>query len=111
MNVEVRIPTLLRKFTKGKATVKVEGKTIEELLKELNKKYPGIRERICDEKGEIRRFINIYVNDEDIRFLKGKKTKLEDGNEVSILPAVAGGGSTRLPMQPRSPFISRRKAR
>lgn len=92
MSIEVRIPTLLRKFTKEKNVVKIEGKTIGELLKELNKKYPGIGERICDEKGEIRRFINFYVNDEDIRFLKGMKTKLKDGDEVSILPAVAGGG-------------------
>lgn len=107
MSIEVRIPTLLRKFTKGKATVKVEGKTIEELLNDLDKRCPGIKKRICDEKGEIKRFINIYVNDEDIRFLEGKKTRLKDGDEVSILPAVAGGGSTRPDfIGPRSPFLS-----
>ncbi len=91
-NVKVRIPTPLRKLTGGKAEVESSGKTIGDLIGALESAYPGIRERLCDEHGEIRRFVNIYVNDEDIRFRTGLGTELKPGDEVSIVPAIAGGG-------------------
>ncbi|HAM38587.1 MAG: molybdopterin synthase sulfur carrier subunit [Elusimicrobia bacterium RIFOXYC2_FULL_34_12] len=91
MAIKVRIPTPLQKLTDKKAEVKCSGKTVIELIAILDKKYPGIKERLCDEKGNIRRFINIFVNEQDIRFLKGKNSKLKDGDDVSIIPAIAGG--------------------
>ena len=91
MTIKVRIPTPLRKFTDGKGEVESEGKNIEELLNNLENRYPGIKERLCDESGNLRRFVNIYVNEEDIRFIKGKDTVLSDGDAVSIVPAIAGG--------------------
>ncbi|MFA5780305.1 MAG: ubiquitin-like small modifier protein 1 [Elusimicrobiota bacterium] len=91
MSIKVRIPTPLQKLTDGKSEVESSGKTVIQLIDELEKKYPGIKERLCDEKGNIRRFINIFVNEKDIRFLKGQKTKLKNGDEVSIIPAIAGG--------------------
>lgn len=87
----VRIPTPLRKLTAEAETVSAEGKTIEEILFHLNQTYPGLGERICDENGNIRRFINIFLNDEDIRFLQDKATPVKEGDEISILPAIAGG--------------------
>lgn len=89
--IKVKIPQVLQKFTENKFEVEIEGEDIIELVDNLEKKYPGIKERICDEDGKIRRFINIYVNNEDMRFLEGDKTKLKDGDEVSIIPAIAGG--------------------
>jgi len=91
MPAKVRIPAPLRKLTSDKAVVEVNGKTIQEILQSLDKDYPGLKERICDESGQIRRFVNIFVNGEDIRFKEGPNTKVADGAEVSIIPAIAGG--------------------
>ncbi len=91
MEVKVRIPTPLRKLTKGIPEVKVTGATVSQLINNLEREYPGIKERICEGDGKVRRFVNIYVNDEDIRFLQNTDTALKDGDEVSIIPAIAGG--------------------
>ncbi|PIQ89253.1 MAG: molybdopterin synthase sulfur carrier subunit [Candidatus Omnitrophica bacterium CG11_big_fil_rev_8_21_14_0_20_42_13] len=91
MSVKVRIPAPLQKLTSNKSEVEVEAATIKELVESLEKVYPGIKGRICDESGKIRRFINFYVNDEDVRFLKGDDTVLKDADQVSIIPAIAGG--------------------
>ena len=91
MPVRVRIPTPLRSLTKGSAQVEATSGSVLELIDDLERQYPGLRERILDEGGEIRRFVNVYVNEEDIRFLDGDKTSLKDGDEVSIVPALAGG--------------------
>jgi len=87
----VRIPTPLRRLTGEKDEVTVNSKNIGELINELEKQFPGIRERLCDETGNVRRFINLYVNNEDIRFLKGVETELKENDIVSIIPAIAGG--------------------
>ncbi len=87
----VRIPTPLRKLTGGAEEVQAPGKSVGELIGELEKKYPGIKERICDDTGAVRRFVNIFVKDEDIRFLQNLETPLGDKDEVSIVPAIAGG--------------------
>jgi molybdopterin synthase sulfur carrier subunit len=92
MAVRVRIPTPLRAMTKGAADVQVTADTVGDLIEDLERQFPGMRERLVEESGEIRRFINIYVNQEDIRFLQGAKTALKQGDEVSIVPAIAGGG-------------------
>ena len=89
--IKVRIPTPLRPLTKGQGEVEEKGATISEVIENLNSSYPGLKERLCDDKGELRRFVNVYVNEEDIRFLKGKDTALKSGDEVSIVPAIAGG--------------------
>ncbi|MCA9483138.1 MAG: MoaD/ThiS family protein [Nitrospina sp.] len=91
MSVKVRIPTPLMKLTNNQAEVSAEGATIEEMFNNLESQFSGIKERICEENGSPRRFINIYVNEEDIRFLEGEKTQIKDGDEVSIIPAIAGG--------------------
>ena len=91
MSVVVRIPTPLRKMTQNEAEVSAEGSDIASLIDDLENNYPGIKDRICDDQGEIRRFVNIYLNDEDIRFLQGQSTSLADGDEISIIPAIAGG--------------------
>ncbi len=91
MSVTVRIPTPLQKLTQNRETVKAEGANIKELIENLEKEFPGIKERICDESGKVRKFINIYVNEEDVRFLQKDKTPLKAGDEVSIIPAIAGG--------------------
>jgi molybdopterin synthase sulfur carrier subunit len=91
MAAKVRIPAPLRKLTKDQAVVESNGTTIEAILADLEKNYPGIRERICDETGQVRRFINIFLNGEDIRFKEGIKTKVDTSAEVSIIPAIAGG--------------------
>ena len=91
MPIPVSIPTPLRPLTDNLDTVEVEGATIAELLAALEKKYPGIGERLLDDKGNVRRFVNIYVNGEDIRFLQDKETPVKPGEEVSIVPAIAGG--------------------
>jgi molybdopterin synthase sulfur carrier subunit len=91
MAITVRIPTPLRKLTANLDTVTADGASIGDLLANLEAQYPGLGERILDEQGALRRFINVYVNDEDVRFLQGKETALKDGDEVSILPAIAGG--------------------
>ena len=92
MSIKVRIPQPMQKFTKGEDQVEVTGSDIKGLIDDLEKKFPGIRERICDESGKVRRFINIYVNEEDVRFLQGDATAIKDGDEISIIPAIAGGG-------------------
>jgi molybdopterin synthase sulfur carrier subunit len=89
--IKVRIPTPLRPLTKGQGEVEVSAGSIIDLIDNLNAAHPGIKARLCDESGELRRFVNIYVNEEDIRFLKGKDTSLNAGDEVSIVPAIAGG--------------------
>jgi sulfur-carrier protein len=91
MAKKVRIPTPLRKLTNNEELVEVSGSTIAEAITELQSRYPGIQERLVDEKGEVRRFVNVYVNEEDIRFLKNQNTPLKDGDEISIIPAIAGG--------------------
>ncbi|MBE9076401.1 MoaD/ThiS family protein [Romeria aff. gracilis LEGE 07310] len=91
MSVKVLIPTPLQKFTQNQAAIESNGSSITELLNDLESNFPGIKARLCDEKGDLRRFINFYVNSEDIRFLDGQATPLKDGDEVSIVPAVAGG--------------------
>ena len=91
MPVTVRIPTPLRAVAKGNADVQAKGDTIEDVIGDLEHQFPGLRERLVDESGELRRFINIYVNQEDIRFLENKATVLKDGDEVAIVPAIAGG--------------------
>jgi molybdopterin synthase sulfur carrier subunit len=91
MAVKVRIPTPLRKLTNEQELVQIEAKTITEAVAQLQAKFPGIQERLVDEKGEVRRFVNVYVNEEDIRFLQNQNTALKDGDEISIIPAIAGG--------------------
>jgi len=91
MPVLVRIPTPLRTLTKGSAEVQAKGDTVAALVESLEGQFPGLRERLLDESGELRRFINVYVNEEDVRFLQGKKTALKEGDHVSIVPAIAGG--------------------
>ena len=91
MPVTVRIPTPLRAVAKGNADVQAKGDTIEDVIADLERQFPGLRERLVDDGGELRRFINIYVNQEDIRFLDNKATALKDGDEVAIVPAIAGG--------------------
>jgi len=92
MPVSVRIPTPLRTLTKGADEVKVEGKNIKEVIENLEANYKGIKERICDNDGQIRRFVNFYLNDEDIRFIGNINTPVKDGDHISIVPAIAGGG-------------------
>ncbi|MDY6783221.1 MAG: MoaD/ThiS family protein [Cyanobacteriota bacterium] len=91
MSVKVLVPTALQKYTNDKATLEVSGSNVSELIDALETHCPGIKARICDEEGKPRRFLNLYVNSEDIRFLQNTETQLKDGDEVSIVPAVAGG--------------------
>ena len=91
MSVRVRIPTPLRRFTGGAEEVTAGGGTIGSVMEDLERKHPGIKERLCDEQGRVRRFVNIYVNGDDIRFLSSLDTAVKDGDEVSIVPAIAGG--------------------
>ena len=91
MSVPVRIPTPLRKLTQNQEIVQIEGATIRDLINNLEQSYPGLKERICDDQNNIRRFVNVFVNDEDIRFLQDAETAVNPGDEVSIFPAVAGG--------------------
>jgi molybdopterin synthase sulfur carrier subunit len=89
--VQVRVPTPLRRYTAGNGAVEAEGATVAALVDDLEKRYPGMKDRICDEGGQVRRFVNIFVNGEDIRFLKHLDTPLKAGDELSIVPAIAGG--------------------
>lgn len=91
MSVSVRIPTILRTYTNGAAEVSGEGATLREVLQKLDADYPGIGGRILDETGKIRRFVNVYVGEEDVRFAQGLDTPTPDGVQVSVIPAVAGG--------------------
>lgn len=91
MSARVRVPTPLRRFTGGSEEVDATGATIAALVEDLETRHPGIKERICDEEGKVRRFVNIFVNGDDIRFLNNLETAIKDGDEVSIVPAIAGG--------------------
>jgi len=91
MAKNVRIPTPLRKLTNNQEVVEVNASTINEAITELQTRFPGFKERLLDETGAVRRFVNVYVNEEDIRFLQNQQTKLKDGDEISIIPAIAGG--------------------
>ncbi len=91
MTVTVRIPTPLRKLTAGADEVSIEAANVGAMIDNLEAAHPGLKERLCDDAGEIRRFVNVYVNDEDVRFMSGRATELKDGDEVSIVPAIAGG--------------------
>ena len=87
----IRIPTPLRKYTQGQEEVQVAGGTVQSVIEALETSYPGIRERICDESGKVRRFVNVFVGDEDIRFLENLNTPVAERDEISIIPAIAGG--------------------
>jgi molybdopterin converting factor small subunit len=89
--VSVRVPTILRPYTQGVSEVSAEGSTLIEVLDSLDGSYPGIKGRVLDESGELRRFVNVYVDDDDVRFADGLQTSIKDGGQVSIIPAVAGG--------------------
>jgi sulfur-carrier protein len=113
MAIEVRIPTILRSYTGGAKSVEGAGDTLADLLTDLDSRYPGIRGRLITDEGTLHRFVNVYVNDEDVRFIGGLDAKLGDGDNVTILPAVAGGafafaavaalrGSAATPKAPRS---------
>ena len=91
MSVTVRVPTILRPLTSGEAEVGVDGGTLQEVLDQLEAAHPGIRTRVLDDDGKLRRFVNVYVNDDDVRFASGLETPTPDGASVSIIPAVAGG--------------------
>ena len=91
MPVQVRIPTPLRKLTHDEEVVETSAETIGDAIIDLESRYPGLQERLLDDDGQVRRFVNVYVNEEDIRFLQDKETRLKDGDEVSIIPAIAGG--------------------
>jgi len=91
MAVQVLIPTPLQKFTNDEASVELDASSVDALIDALDSRYAGLKGRLCDETGKLRRFLNVYVNSEDIRFLENQATPLKDGDEVSIVPAVAGG--------------------
>ena len=91
MSVTVRIPTPLRTLTKGSEEVTAAGATVGDVVEDLEKQYPGVKSRLCDDKGEVRRFVNIFLADEDIRFLQGLQTPVKEGDQISIVPAIAGG--------------------
>jgi MoaD family protein len=89
--VEVRIPTVFRKFTDGRSSAEVEAGTVGQVIEELGNLYPGFREQLLTESGDLHRFVNVYVNDEDARYLEKLDTRVADGDTVSLLPSVAGG--------------------
>ena len=91
MTIKVRIPTPLMKLTDNQSEVSAKGETISDIINNLESQFNGIKDRICEENGSPRRFINIYINEEDIRFLEGEMTAVKDGDEISIIPAIAGG--------------------
>lgn len=91
MPVTVRIPTPLRKFTEEKDSVSVSGKTVKEVIENLVKKYPELKPHILDQNGEVRRFVNLFLNDRDIRFLGGVNAEVKDGDQLALIPAIAGG--------------------
>lgn len=95
MSVTVRVPTPLRNLTDDQAAVTAEGSTVQEVIDDLEQRHPGMRERLVDESGELRRFVNVFVDDEDVRFQQGLPTAVRDGATVSIVPAVAGGSRAR----------------
>ena len=91
MSATVRVPTILRTYTGGKSEVPAEGGTLSEVIDALDLSHPGIKGRIVDEQGELRRFVNVYVGNDDVRFLDGLATAVPDGGQISVIPAVAGG--------------------
>ena len=91
MATNIRIPTPLRKLTGEQEVVQADGSTVGDILRSLDTTFPGLKERICDDQGNIRRFVNVYLNDEDIRFLDEQATAVQEGDEISIVPAIAGG--------------------
>jgi molybdopterin converting factor small subunit len=91
MSATVRIPTILRTYTAGAAEVTADGATLQEVLASLDGQYPGIAARVLDDNGQLRRFVNVYVNDDDVRFIEGLASPTADGAQISIIPAVAGG--------------------
>ena len=91
MSVSVRIPTILRTYTGGESEVSAEGGTLSDVLDNLDASYPGIKGRVLDEAGELRRFVNVYVGNDDVRFLESLATPTPEGSQVSVIPAVAGG--------------------
>lgn len=91
MPISVRIPTPLRKFTGGAESVTASGATVAAVVQDIEGRHPGLKERICDDAGKVRRFVNLYVNGEDIRFLSSLDTPVKEGDEISIVPAIAGG--------------------
>jgi molybdopterin synthase sulfur carrier subunit len=95
MAIEVRIPTILRTYTGGEKAVQGSGGTLTALLDDLDSRHSGLRGRLVTDEGNLHRFVNVYVNDEDVRFLGGLETKLSDGDSVTVLPAVAGGATPR----------------
>ncbi len=94
MTVSVNVPTPLRKLTDNQAEVEIDAASVDDLIEGLENAHSGIKEKLLDESGELRRYVNIFVNDEDIRFLEGKETELKDGDKVSIVPSIAGGCDT-----------------
>ena len=92
MPIEVRIPTILRSFTDGEKSVEGKGETLGDLFVDLDSRHDGLRSRLLADDGSLNRFVNVYLNDEDVRFLGGVQTPVQDGDVVTILPAVAGGG-------------------
>ncbi|MGH2694729.1 MAG: ubiquitin-like small modifier protein 1 [Actinomycetota bacterium] len=98
MAVEVRIPTIFRKFTDGQGSIEVHPGTIADLIEQLDARYPGLKDQVLTEQGHLHRFVNVYVNDEDVRYLDKLETKANEGDTVSLLPSVAGGdGRKRIP--------------
>jgi molybdopterin synthase sulfur carrier subunit len=94
MPISVRIPTPLRKFTGGAESVTASGATVAAVVQDVESRHPGLKERICDDAGKVRRFVNLYVNGEDIRFLSSLDTPVKEGDEISIVPAIAGGSAS-----------------
>ena len=107
MTVQVRVPTILRKFTDGEKQVEGSGGTLAELFADLDTRHAGLRSGVVDDSGALHRFVNVYVNDEDVRFLDGINTKVADGDNVTILPAVAGGSAAAKP-RPTGVAVGRR---
>ena len=95
MAVEIKVPTVMQKLTGGAKTLEWQGSTLRELFRNLDRQFPGIQQQIADDSGEMHRFVNVYVNDEDVRFLGKLDTSLSDGDVVQILPALAGGSAAR----------------
>jgi len=91
MAINVRVPTALRTLTDNKEIVTAEGSTVAQIIEDLQRQFPSIKERICDDNGELRRFVNVYLNNEDIRYMDGSATNVSEGDELSIVPAIAGG--------------------
>jgi molybdopterin synthase sulfur carrier subunit len=105
MAIEVRIPTILRTYTGGEKAVQGNGSTLTALLDDLDSRHSGLRGRLVTEQGSLHRFVNVYVNDEDVRFLGGLDTELSDGDSVTVLPAVAGGAAPVVPAGGAAPVV------